>query len=135
MPVTVEWGNPEKTILHVKFVRPWNWDEYYGVYQEGYAMTESVEHKVNIIMDFSKNDGRLPASALTHFRKAASNAHPRRGVVIITSPRMMLVRTMVNMIQKIGLIKTPMLFANTVDEAYTTLKRMTEDKPDTISFR
>jgi hypothetical protein len=135
MPVTIEWGNTEKTILHVKFLRPWNWDEYYGVYQEGYAMTESVDHKVNIIMDFSKNDGRLPASALTHFRSAASKAHPRRGVVIITSPRMMLVRTMVNMIQKIGLIKTPMLFANTVEDAYTMLKRMAEDKPDTISFR
>ena len=135
MPVTVEWGNPEKNILHVKFLRPWNWDEYYAIYTEGYALTESVEHKVNIIMDFSKSDGRLPASALTHFHKAATNAHPRRGVVVITSPRMMLVKMMVSMIQKIGLIKTPLLFADTVEETYALLKRIMEDRPDTISFR
>jgi len=135
MPVTVEWGNAEKTILHVKFTRPWNWDEYYPIYADGYAMIETVTHKVNIIMDFSKSDGRLPANALTHFRKAASNSHPRRGVVIITSPRMMLVKTMVNMIQKVGLIKTPLLFADTLEEAFATLKRMADDKPDTISFR
>ena len=135
MPVTIEWGNEEKNILHVRFIRPWNWDEYYGIYKEGYAMTEGVDHKVNIIMDFSKNDGRLPASALTHFRKAASEAHPRRGVVVITSPRMLLVKTMLGIVQKIGLIKTPIVCADTVEDAYALFKRIAEEKPDTLPFR
>jgi hypothetical protein len=135
MPVTIDWGNAEKTISHMKFVRPWNWDEYYAAYQKGYEMTESVDHKVNIIMDFTESAGHLPPSALTHFRRAASTGHPRRGVVVLTTPRMMLVKAMVSMIQKIGLMKTTILFANTIEEAYSTLNHIIENKPETIPLR
>ena len=78
MLVTIEWGNSEKTVSHMKFVRPWTWPEYYETYKVAYTMTDSVDHKVNVVVDFTQNYGRLPPGSIYHFRKAAKNAHPRR---------------------------------------------------------
>lgn len=135
MPVTMEWYNEEKTISHMKFTKPWTWDEFYIAYKKGSEMTESVNHKVNIIMDFLESGGMLPPSALTHFRKAAANAHPRRGVVVLVSKRMGLLKMMVKIITSVSKVPSSLLLADSLEEAQNIINHIIEDKPDTIHLR
>jgi hypothetical protein len=128
MPITIEWYNEEKAISYMKFVGDWNWTEFYEATQKGYEMTDSVAHKVNVILDFTQTRGMLPPSAITHFKKAAENAHPRRGVVVLVSPRMILVKTILNVIQHIGKLATPILFASTVEGACDIINNSSAEK-------
>lgn len=135
MPVTVDWLNEKRNTVHVKFIKPWSWDEYYPAYDKGYQMTESVENRVNIIMDFTESGGMLPPSALTHFKKAADKAHPRRGAIVIVSKRLMLVKSLASVVQKVVNMKSAMLFAQSIDEARNIINHIVEDKPDTLPLR
>lgn len=135
MPITMEWDNEAKTISYMKFTKPWIWDEFYIASHKGYQMTESVEHKVNIIMDFTESGGMLPPSAVTHFKKAASNAHSRRGVIVLVSKRMALIQMMVRLIKNIVTVPNSFLFANSLEEARNILNHIIDNKPETIHFR
>jgi hypothetical protein len=135
MPVTIDWLNEKRSAVHIQFIKPWSWDEYYPMSEKGYQMTESVENRVNIIMDFTASGGMLPPSALTHFKKAAEKAHPRRGAIVIVSKRLMLVRTLVNVVQKVVQMKSAILFAESLDEAKDIISHIVEDKPDTLPLR
>jgi hypothetical protein len=135
MPITIDWLNEKQNTLHLKFVKPWTWDEYYPVSAKGYQMTESVSNRVNIIMDFSDSGGMLPPSALTHFKKAAQKAHPRRGAIVFVSKHMMLTKSLANVVQKVTKMKTALLFADTLDEAKNIITHLVEDKPDTLPLR
>lgn len=135
MPITIDWFNGKKHTIHMKFIKPWTWNEYYPAYDKGHAMIESVENRVNIVMDFTESGGMLPPNALTHFKKAAEKAHPRRGAVVIVSKRMMLVKTLVTVIQKVITMKNAILFANDTSEAESIISHIVEDKPDTLPLR
>ncbi|MDQ7025289.1 MAG: hypothetical protein Q9P01_14725 [Anaerolineae bacterium] len=135
MPVSIDWGNSKKTIIHIKFMSPWTWEEYYTANQNVFDLIDSVEHKVCLLIDFTESNGHLPPSAFTHFRKAATSFHPRVRVIIVTSPRMMLVKMMVSMVQKIGRVKLRILFAQTTEEAYQVLEHLLDEKPETIHLR
>ena len=135
MPITIDWLNEKQNTVHLKFIRPWTWDEYYPVSEKGFQMADSVNHRVNIIMDFSESGGVLPPSALTHFKKAAEKAHPRRGAIIFVSKHMLLTKSLANVIQKLVKMKSALLFANTLDEAKTIISHIVEDKPDTLPLR
>jgi len=135
MPFSIEWGNEEKTISHLKVIGEWDWNDFYAATKIGYQMTDSVQHKVNVIVDFSESKGNIPPNALTHLRNANKNAHPRRGVVVIVSKRMMLVKTFANIIEKVARTRTTALFADTPEEAYSIIDHIINDKPDTIHLR
>ena len=102
MPITIDWLNEKKNASHIKFIKPWTWDEFYGISTKGREMTESVEHRVHIVMDFSENAGMLPPSALTHFKKAAERGHQRRGAIVFVSRHMLLVKSLVNSMTRAG---------------------------------
>ena len=135
MPMTIDWLSEKKNTLHIRFIKPWTWDEFYGIYDQGRQIIETVENRVNIIMDFSESGGMLPPSALTHFKKAAERSHPRRGAIVLVSKRMMLVKSIVNVLQKVAIIKSAMLFALDLDEAKAIINHLVEDKPDTLPLR
>ena len=132
MPFTIEWGNEEKTISHLKVIGSWDWNDYYAATKQGYEMIESVDHTVNIIIDFTDSNGSLPPSAMTHLRKSANNAHPRRGVLVMVSKRMILLKTFVNLLQKVTRAMTTVYLAGTLDEAYTIINEIRDEKSDTI---
>lgn len=135
MPVTTDWLDEKKNTLYMKFSKPWTWDEYYPASDLAKSLTDSVENRVNILLDFTESGGMLPPSALTHFKKSAEKAHPRRGAVIIVSKRMMLVKSLVTVIQKIVPMNQAILFADTLEEAKGIINHIVEDKPDTLPLR
>ncbi len=86
MPITIDWGNPEKTYILEQFEQSWTWEEYLALDPVENEMMDSVDHKVHIIAD--ARGARLPDhGALTYFPKivegAVTGSHPNAGLYII----------------------------------------------------
>jgi len=81
MPIYLDWENPEHTIVRMEFVGRWNWAEAHERANDGYAMLETVDHIVNVIIDMSRSQG-LPLLALTHARNMIPKRHPRTGLTV-----------------------------------------------------
>lgn len=79
MTVNIEWDNAEKTVVRMEMVGKWTWTEAYDRSQTGYAMLETVDNVVNIIIDLRRSTG-LPMLALTHARNMIGRRHPRTGL-------------------------------------------------------
>ncbi len=82
MPVTLEWGNTEKTLLNVNFEGKWTWDDVYKSLDEIYGLLGSVDHKVNTVFDFTRS-ASIPMNALTHLRATNRTVHSNQALVIL----------------------------------------------------
>jgi hypothetical protein len=81
MPITVKWDNAEKTIIYYTFDGAWTWDEFNAVYQEVYAMLDTVQHKVHAIVDL-RNSRLLPRDTLTQMRRLTYEQHENGGLTV-----------------------------------------------------
>ena len=81
MPVTIDWDNEEKTVVRMGLDGNWTWDEVYPASQEGYAMLESVDYVVDVIMDMRQSRG-IPNSSIFHARNTMGKRHPRTGLTV-----------------------------------------------------
>ncbi len=79
--VTVEWNNPEKTIILLKMVDPWNWEEFYLAQDEIMLMTETVSHRISFIIDVSQARN-IPTNTMTHFRNLSLIHHPQHQIIV-----------------------------------------------------
>jgi hypothetical protein len=82
MPVTVEWLNEEKNILHHHFETPWGWDNFYESAERHLQLIQEAPDVVDLVLDFSKGSV-MPSGAITHFRWALRQHTPNRGLVVI----------------------------------------------------
>lgn len=69
MGVSFKWDNPEKTALVLEFNAPWQWREYEILSHEIQRAFDSVEHKVDLIIDL-RNAGDIPKSIMYELRDA-----------------------------------------------------------------
>jgi hypothetical protein len=82
MPVTVEWHNPEQTIIHFQFIAPWTWTDYTHANQQAQEMMGSIQNKTDLILNFQRV-GQMPPNSLAHLRRAATETHPNQGTIVI----------------------------------------------------
>jgi anti-anti-sigma regulatory factor len=80
--ITADWLSPEQQAVVVMPVTPWTWDEFYQAQRRIQDMLSTLDHKADIVIDFSRSD-RLPANALSHLRTLRQRTHPNRGLVIL----------------------------------------------------
>jgi hypothetical protein len=80
--ITADWLNPERTGIVSVATPPWNWEDYYEANRRIQEMLNTVNHKVDLILDFSQS-GQLPPNALSHLRALGRKIHPNRGLVIL----------------------------------------------------
>jgi hypothetical protein len=119
MTVNIEWDNEEKTVVRMEMVGKWTWTEAYEGSQKGYAMLETVDYVVNIIIDLRRSSG-LPMLALTHARNMIARRHPRTGLTVfigVNALFLMLWRTFKSAYPKIS-ATSDFTFAATIDEAH-----------------
>lgn len=76
MPITVEWVNPEHTVLLYKVVGNWNWDNYDAANAITSDWVTSVNHTVALICDFSASTG-IPPRVLSHVGRSLRQKRPR----------------------------------------------------------
>jgi hypothetical protein len=117
MPVESGWSNDTKTIMHIRFLGEWNWDEFYPAQKEAHDLVMQIEHNYFVALDFTDNPQRLPPSIISHFRKAAENAPAHRKGVVIVSNRLFLVRALVNTGTRVLKMNYRLSMAATFEEA------------------
>ena len=114
MGITVEWDNPEQTVLLFTNAGDQTWEEFFTGVRKVNEMIRSVPYYVALIID-ARELKSIPPSAMTHFRNALNSLPPTTKVIgVVNSP---FIRAIGNIMQKIT--KIGMLSVSTIEEART----------------
>ncbi len=85
MPVTVDWYNPEKTILCYTFDVQWTWDDIQNVLEIAFSLIDSVDHPIHVLLDLRANTSppRISAAGLRQVAHSPATHHPNVTRIII----------------------------------------------------
>ncbi|MCA0454193.1 MAG: hypothetical protein LCI00_09495 [Chloroflexi bacterium] len=83
MPIYIDWGNDEHTLLIEKFVEPWTPDELMEMIETGVSMVSSVDHTVDIIIDFQDAKFYVPVKFMPAVKRLKQLGTMNRGMVVI----------------------------------------------------
>ncbi len=121
MSVTVQWANPEQTILHFEYTGKWTWAEVFPALHESQQMMNQVNHPVASIVDLT--DGKqLPLDSMKYLDKVveARAEHANDSGITIFLNAQVLTKAMLDFIE----LKNPqaipfisLIHAKTYDEA------------------
>lgn len=114
--IKVSWDNEAKTILRYDFQGRWTWEDFYAASAQAFAMTHSVQHRVDAISHFH-HGSVLPANAMFHFRHAMVSAPANRGMNVIVGANAV-VRTLIKMFSSINKqLAARLAIADSLDDA------------------
>jgi hypothetical protein len=88
MGIRVNWDNDEQTIILCAFDGRWSWNDLYTALDTVQEMSDSVDHRVDAIINFSKAD-LIPSGSIFSLdgkkqaQKLASKASEARGLIVI----------------------------------------------------
>jgi hypothetical protein len=100
MPIKVSWDNPEKTIVRYQFIGKWDGSDFEVAIEQAFTMTESVSHKVYVIMDMRKGKRAPDGLMLILKRKLAVLPYNRGMIAIADADKAM--QTAVKMLMRIN---------------------------------
>lgn len=84
MPIFVQWDNPERTIIYIRYER-WTWDDYYDALRESAILSKTVDHPVDIIADLV--DSLVPkGGTISHAAAALKQDNSRVGLIVLVTP-------------------------------------------------
>jgi hypothetical protein len=119
MPITVDWGDFEETILIWKIEGSWNIEDYLTARDDALQM---VQQRAAVIVDVIadlRRSALLPQNIAWVIRDSLEVAQFNRGVVAVITPTSYWTQ-LVKTLQKtyFRTVKFSIYFVNTVDEAY-----------------
>ncbi len=120
MTVRVDWDDPDHSILLYSLGCKWTWDELFEAADKGIAMTDTVSHKVCIIVDYQSGQG-LPPGAIGQFNRIVRLMQPQIELVIIAGGGTLLL-SLFNLFLLIAGNNAPKYcWVSDLDKAYNTL--------------
>jgi hypothetical protein len=75
MGITVEWDDPDQTILRTTFNKPWDWTDWDRAITEATQHVNSVSHPLCLIQDL-REAGFPPKGGTWRFRQVVSTMQP-----------------------------------------------------------
>lgn len=126
--VRVAWDNEEKTAILWRFSGRWTWEDYYAAKRDVIAMMESVEHKVDSIVDL-RQTAFIPSGGLSQARALAMKPHPNEGITVMLSSSLFMKTTMSTLGRLYSHIATHYRMADDLDEARALLREMRDSSP------
>jgi hypothetical protein len=118
MSVTVRWHDDQKRIIYYEFVGKWTWDEFEPAYTETLHMMDSVDHKIDFILDMLNID-HIPSGAIQRLKRAAEYNHPNMGLAVYVGLHPMIIpigKIFLKLYEKAAAYY-PVDFARTIKEA------------------
>lgn len=101
MPISVKWDNDDKTIVVLRHMGRWTWEEYYSAVQQSTYLIDEVAHQVDMISHFADPDALMPpAGSFFHWQKTLTEAPPNLGIIIMV-PGNTFIRNFVSVSQRI----------------------------------
>jgi hypothetical protein len=117
MSVSVEWANPEKTVIYFRVTQPWTWEDYYTATDESWEMIHTVDHIVDFIVDLT-NTKLVPSNAMSHLKRRATRYHPHKGMAVMVGVSSFM-QVIINMMAHVfPVVKTTVRTAATVKDAH-----------------
>lgn len=123
MGVDIQWANDDQTVILCTISGEGTWEDLYTMVEQQVVMMASVDHIVHNILNFEAEIKRIPPNAFLHLRRLMSIDRPNEGgVVIVGGPAM--AKNLLSIVHRIYGLRDEaarMMFADTVEEAYTLL--------------
>ncbi len=88
MTIEATWLDDTKRAIVYTFTPGWTWTEFTQNNKTVSEMLDTVNYKVDIILDFTVRTVP-PPNALSNFRRIAKASHPNRGRIILVGARML----------------------------------------------
>lgn len=129
MTISARWFDEEHTIILTEFIGSWTWDELWTAYRQILKMADTVDGKVDNIVDLTHSFPLPPPGALTQLRKVAEYQHPNTGITVYVKASLMM-RGIATLFWKYfpdSAEKYPFEFAKTRAEAHARLKRYRDE--------
>jgi hypothetical protein len=122
--VEVKWTNDEQNTIHYHFQRGWGWDDLDNAFKAAWTLMDTVNHKVDVILDFTASTMSVPGGALTHGRRIFSNKpHGNLRMTVLVGNRFIsqLTEMARNFLPK-GMDQWDLRFAASVEQAHGMIK-------------
>ncbi|MEO8393092.1 MAG: hypothetical protein ABI700_08860 [Chloroflexota bacterium] len=83
MKFTIDWDDPEHSILYASYEGEWVLEEYTASFDQGVQMMRSVDHRVDVIVHTLDAAAQSPPLwALRTWRYAVINSPPNAGLTV-----------------------------------------------------
>ena len=89
MPVTVDWYDETRTILHYRFETPWTWSEYHAAIQAAWELAESVDHPTDTITDM-RHSRVMPDNLFRNIRQTMVEIPESTQTVVLVGTNMLM---------------------------------------------
>lgn len=84
MPISVDWGNADKTYTVFTFQGKWTWEEYHAAIEKGVDMVSDKPYVVNILIDML-DCNLFPNNMLSHFNTSMRQPPKKFDLAIVVS--------------------------------------------------
>jgi hypothetical protein len=125
MPISVQWDNPEKTVLCQKFEGKWTGPDYYASLDEMSRLLKEVDHRVHLLGDMSDSVG-IPALNLlaASGRVVKMVEHQFSSITIVKAHNYF--QSLVNVVRRMSpALAERVYFVSTLEEAHKQLAKRT----------
>jgi hypothetical protein len=127
MPIHIHWEDDSRNLLRLTFDGNWTLDDLLMVGADAADQLAAVEHRVDLILDFSRTSTRIPQNLPTLIPQLKDKDVPNRGIILVVAAPMP-VRTFVGMLQ--GIVPdavADLYFMDSLREAYLLLEKPVPD--------
>jgi hypothetical protein len=84
MPITVYSNEPENTVFFMDYVGRWSWEEHFQAVKKAREFGDSVEHRVDVIVDALRSENPPLGPALSNITTGLRiQRSPNLGVLVI----------------------------------------------------
>jgi hypothetical protein len=87
MAILVDWHSEARTILHQRFIHTWSTSDYFQVIDRTYRLLGSVEHVVDVVVDFTESTSSpsrvLSSISLSSASILETRVHPNQRLVVV----------------------------------------------------
>lgn len=119
MNYTLDWYDDTCTVIVAAMIGHWTWDDHFNAVQEAYAMISAVPHEVDVIVTGVNN--RMPGGRMLEHIEALREGRPRNFGVLVLVSNNRLLRTMHDLFTRFYRSTTPLLFAQSLNDALNLL--------------
>lgn len=127
MPITVTWENDQKTTAKMCFDGPWTWDEIGAALGQVADLTQSVTHRVDLIVDTRNGVQLKDQGGLMKLRQiVADRRRPANGgLTVVVGSNLYFQRLMQALLRVYGRVtqKVPFAFTETVEDAQVIIAK------------
>ena len=83
MPITVQWDDPDETIMRNEFSGKWSWEEFFEANRQASVMMAAKDHSCDIIANMRPGTMESAGPALHNARQVMLAYPPNFGLLVV----------------------------------------------------